>query len=117
MKMGVGFIQEAWAETLAMILVLIGFFVSLLLTSAVLVYIIVILAGFLAGRILYIKRFKEPIFPFILMVVGFLFGYVLGSFGASRSWTVVFFLLGIVVSYYLHMKKILVIFKKEEFIK
>ncbi|MBR9683657.1 hypothetical protein GOV03_03905 [Candidatus Woesearchaeota archaeon] len=117
MKIGVGYIQEAWAETLALALVLVGFFISLLITNTVLVYIVVILAGFLAGRILYIKKFKEPIFPSILMVVGFLFGYVLGSFGASRLWTTLFFIIGFGLSYYLHLKKFLVIFKKEEFIK
>ncbi len=117
MRIGAAYIQEAWAETLAVVLVLIGFLVSLLLTSALLVYLVIILAGFLAGRVFYIKRFKEPIFPFILMIIGFLFGYVLGSFGASRFWTVVFFAVGLAVSYYLHLKKILVIVKSEEFIK
>ncbi len=111
------FLHESWAETLAVVLVLVGFFISLLLKSAGLVYFVVILAGFLAGRVFYIKRYKEPVFPFILMIVGFLFGYVLGSIWASRFWTTVLFVMGFGVSYFLHLKKILVIFKSEEYIK
>ena len=117
MRIGIGYIQEAWAETLALVFVLIGFLVSLFLTNVFMVYLVVILAGFLAGRVFYIKRFKEPIFPFILMIIGFLFGYVLGSFEASRFWITLFFAAAFTVSYYLHLKKILVIFKSEEFIK
>lgn len=117
MKIGVAYIQETWAETLAVVLVLVGFLVSLLLKNALLVYLVVILSGFLAGRIFYVKRFKEPIFPSILMILGFLLGYVLGNIWASRFWTVVFFAAGFVVSYYLHLKKILVIFKSEDFIR
>lgn len=117
MKIVAAYLQETWAETLAAVLILVGFFVSLLLTNAFLVYAVILLSGFLAGRVFYIKRFKEPVFPFILMIVGFLFGYVLGSVWASRFWTVVFFVIGFAVSYFLHLKKILVIFKKEEFIK
>lgn len=116
-KTGATFLQEAWAETLAMVLLLAGFFVSLLLANAWLVYLVVVLTGFLAGRIFYIKRFREPIFPFILMIIGFLFGYILGSFAASRPLTTILFVISFVVSYYLHLKKILKIFKSEEFIR
>jgi len=51
------------------------------------------------------------------MIVGFLVGYFLGTFWASRFWVLVFFLISFGVSYYLHLKEILVIFKKEDFIK
>ena len=52
-----------------------------------------------------------------MMIVGFLVGYLLGGFWASRFWILVFFALAFGVSYYLHLKEILVMFKKEHFIK
>jgi len=109
--------DENWAESLSAGLLLIGFLISLLLTKAWLVYVVVFLSGFLGGRVFYIKRLKEPIFPFVLMIVGFLVGYLLGSFWASRFWVVMLFALGFAGSYYLHMKKILVEFRQEDFFR
>lgn len=109
--------NEQWAEALAVLFLALGFIVALLLQSAVFSYITIILAGFLAGRIYYIKKLKEPIFPFILIIVGFLLGYLLGSFWASRILTLIFFAGSFYASYYLHLQKILVIFKSENFFK
>ena len=110
-------IEETWVETLTVVFILIGFVVALLLSNVWGVYLIVLLSGFLAGRIFYIKRFNEPIFPFVAMIIGFLFGYVLGGFGVSRFWIAVLFLGSLGISYYLHLKKIIVIFKSKNFIK
>lgn len=110
-------IEETWVETLTVIFILIGFVVSLLLTNTGGIYLIVFLSGLLAGRIIYIKRFKEPIFPFVLTIIGFLFGYILGGFKASKFWIVVFFLSSLGISYYVHLKKIITTFKSKNFIK
>jgi len=110
-------LEEIWAETLMVIFILVGFVVSLLLANVTVIYLIVLLSGFLAGRVIYIKKFKEPIFPFVLMIIGFLFGYLLGGFGASRFWIAVFFLGSLGISYYLHLKKIITTFKSKNFIK
>ena len=110
-------IEETWVETLTAVFILIGFVVALLLSSVGVIYLIILLSGFLAGRIFYIKRFKEPIFPFVAMIVGFLFGYVLGGFGVSRFWVAVLFLGSWGISYYLHLKKIITTFKSKNFIK
>lgn len=110
-------LEETWVETLSIVLVLMGFLISILLMSAWISYFVIIVSGFLAGRIFYIKRFTEPIFPFVLMIIGFLFGYILGNFAASRFWTGVFFIISFAASYFLHVKKILVTFKSKSFIK
>ena len=110
-------IEEVWAETLTVIFILIGFVVAMLLSNVSVIYFIVLLSGFLAGRIFYIKRFKEPIFPFVIMILGFLFGYILGGFGASKFWIVVLFLSSWGLSYYLHLKKFITTFKNKSFIK
>ena len=109
--------NETWAETSTVVLLLVGFLLSILLFSATLSYLTVILAGLLSGRIFYLKRFKEPIFPFILMILGFLFGYLLGGFWVSRWVVVIFFAIAFGVSHYLHTKKILVPFDGQGFIR
>lgn len=109
--------ENWWPEALSLLLLVIGFIMAVLLHNSFLNYLMVLLAGFLAARVYYSKRFTEPILPFIMIIIGFLIGYLLGSFWASRIWSFIFFSLGFGVSYYLHMKKILVIFKSKPYIK
>jgi len=109
--------SEQWAEAFTLFFVALGFFLGIILINPAYSYFSVFLAGGLAGRIFYMKRFKEPILPFVLIILGFLFGYLVASIWASRFWILVLFAIGFGVSYYLHLKKILVIFKSENFIK
>ena len=109
-------IHEDWAEIIALLLAAFGFIIAVALRNPLFSYFTILLSGFLAGRLFYMRRFKEPIFPFILIIVGFLFGYLIGGFWISRFWAFVFFGIAFSVSYYLHLKKIFVIFKSEPFI-
>ncbi|MBT4936248.1 hypothetical protein HOL21_01250 [Candidatus Woesearchaeota archaeon] len=110
-------LDEQWAEAFSLLFLAVGFIIAILLQSPFLSYLSVFFAGFVAGRVYYLKKSKEPILPFVLLIVGFLFGYLLGSFWASRFVTLLFFAVGFGISYYLHLKQILVIFKSEDFIK
>ncbi len=110
-------LQEQWAETLTVFFLALGFVFAVLLRNDFLSYSSIFLSGSLAGRIYYIKRYKEPIFPFILIIIGFLLGYIIGSVWVSRVAVFLFFVLGFGLSYYLHLKKIFVIFKSENFLK
>ena len=109
--------EEQWAEVLTILFLALGFVIAVLLQSALFTFLSVIIAGFLGARVYYMKRFSEPIFPFVLIIIGFLVGYLLGSFWASRLWVLVFFALSFALSYYLHVKGIFAIFKREDFIK
>lgn len=109
--------HEEWVEAFTLFLLVLGFLISMLLRSDMLSYVAISLSGALAGRAFYTRRFSEPILPFVLMVVGFLLGYVLGSFWTSRLLTIVLFGVGFGLSYFLHMKKIIGIFKSKQFIK
>ena len=109
--------QEQWAELTALFSVVMGFMISVLLRTPAISYLAVLLSGFLAGRICFIERCKQPLFPFILIILGFLTGYVAGSFWANRFWTIIFFVVGALVSYYLHWKGIVGTFKNKDFIK
>ena len=103
--------DEQWAEALTVLFLAIGFILAILLRSALFTYLAVIVCGALAARLYYMRRYSEPVFPFILMIVCFLVGYFLGTFWASRFWVLVFFLIFFGVSYYLQLKEFLVIFK------
>ena len=109
--------EEQWGENFSLVFIVLGFMVSVLLRSSILSYFSIFLAGLLAGRMFYIKHVKEPILPFFLMIIGFLLGYLLGAIWVSRFLALILFIVAFGSSYYLHLKKIFVIFKSERFIK
>ncbi len=96
---------KSWAEFFFIVLLLIGFFVALFIQNAWLNYAVIFCAGLMAGRVLFIKTGRQPVFPFFLIIVGFLFGYMLGSFVFDRRIIAILFALGAVLSYYLHKKE------------
>ncbi|MBW2996056.1 hypothetical protein KY332_02015 [Candidatus Woesearchaeota archaeon] len=97
-------IWKNWAETLAIALLVIGFLLSISISSTVLLYIVVILSGFLAGRFYFSKIGKKPLFPFFLIIVGFMLGYALGSFNANRTAIIILFIICWIASHILHKK-------------
>tara|TARA_Y100000310_G_C20462484_1_gene706030 strand:- start:27 stop:374 length:348 start_codon:yes stop_codon:yes gene_type:complete len=109
--------DERWVENFLLFFLVIGFMIAVLLFNPVLSYVLIFLTGFMAARIYYIKHAEEPIFPFILLILGFVLGYLIGGFWISRILALIMFAVGFGVSYYLHMKKILVTFKSEDFVK
>jgi len=95
-----------WPEILAFILLVIGFFVALGAGSAVIAYTLVLLAGFMGGRIWFrIKKHLKVTWSIILM--GFLVGFMIGSRYGDKRMIVIFYIFGIVISYYLHEKGII----------
>lgn len=95
---------KQWAEVFFIILLMIGFLLAISIKSAAMNYTIIFLAGMMAGRLVYEKKGKQPIFAFFLIIVGFLFGYMLGSFNVNKKLIVFFFIVGSIVSYYIHKK-------------
>ncbi len=95
-----------WAEIIAFVLLIIGFLFSLGAPSAFLSYIIIFAAGMMAGRLFY-ERKNKMIFPYFLMVLGFLIGYLIGT--RYGNWLVisVLFIIGTIISYQLHEKNII----------
>ncbi len=110
-------LEEQWVEVIALFFTVVGFILAIVLQTALFSYLSLLIAGFLAGRLYYVKRYKEPIFPFVLLMVGFLVGFLLGGFWVNRVWAMVIFTACWLLSYYLHLKEILVIFKSQRFIK
>src|SRR3989338_1424497 len=110
-------LQYQWPELLALCFTLLGFFISILISQPGLSYFSVFVSGLLAARLYFSQRYKQPILPSVLIILGFLVGYVAGSFWVSRFWTIVFFLSGFALSYYIHVKGIIVSFKSKGFLK
>ena len=95
-----------WAEIVGFILLVTGFFISLFAGSAVIAYILIILAGMFGGRIWF--RVRENLkTPWVIILLGFLIGFVIGSRYGNNWLIVLFYLFGISISYYLHDKGII----------
>lgn len=104
-KKGVLDMVSMWVEYVALVVLFIGFFISMSAGSAFLSYLIIFFSGLLTGRILFQNRKALPFKYYILMLV-FLIGYILGtyvSFG-SRKVIVIVFILSNILSYYIHDK-------------
>ena len=93
---------ERWAELFFVILLVVGFVISIIAGSAFFNYIIIFLCGVMAGRVLQVRKGRVP---YYLIVFGFLIGYVLGK--RYGNWRVIIFLfiIGTVISFYLHEKE------------
>lgn len=110
-------LEKHWPEISMLALAALGFFISVFLQNFLLSYFTSFLLGVLSGGVLFRKRLKEPILPFVLIIIGFFLGYLLGGFWASRLWIFVLFAAGFGTGYYLHLKEIFAIFKSKGFVK
>ena len=96
-----------WAEVFFILLLLLGFFISIALPNPWISYFIIFVAGLLSGRWIYKKKGKQPLFPFFLIIVGFLFGYMLGTYSlykVSAKLIALLFTIGAITGYYIHKK-------------
>lgn len=95
------FFFRNWAEVIFLILLIIGFLFSLLAPSAVLSYLMIFAAGMIGGRLIYERR-KSMVAPYVLIVIGFLIGFLIGSRYGEWKITTVLFIVGVLLSYYMH---------------
>ena len=109
--------KEEWVEVFMLLFLVLGFIISILLQSPALTYGTLLLTGSLAGRGYYFKKLSQPILPFVLMILGFLLGYLLGNFWTNRLWGLIVFAFGFFVSHWLHRKEIITVFKPKLFMK
>ena len=92
-----------WVEYLFIVLAVIGMLVSISIKSAPFSYIVIVICGFLCGRLIFKFR-KSKTLPLYLIMFGFLLGYVIGSYYSSRRLIVVLFVIANFVGYHLHEK-------------
>ena len=94
-----------WAEFVFFIIMVVGFAVSIWASSysAAISYIVVFLSGMIGGRLLYERKHRLT-FPYAIIVIGFLIGYLIGSYYGSKKVIVILFGLGVLFSYQLRKK-------------
>lgn len=95
-----------WAEIFFFILMVIGIIIAVSAPSAVISYIVIFLSGMFAGRILYFRK-KKLKSAYYIIIIGFLIGYLLGTYYGSRQVVIVLFFIGALLSYYLFEKGVL----------
>ena len=92
-----------WAELFFFVLMVIGFLIAVTIKNQVVVYITIFIAGLLAGRMIY-EREEKFSFPYYLIIIGFLIGYLLGVQIGDRRAIIILFVLGGLISYYFYSK-------------
>ena len=95
-----------WFESFFLALMVIGIVVALSAPSAVISYIIIFLSGIFAGRLIYERKHKMK-FPYVMIIAGFVIGYLIGVYYGSRMVVIALFVTGAILSYKLYDKKIL----------
>ena len=102
MKM-VDFFFRSWAEFFFFAVMILGFVIAIIAPSAVISYVVVFLSGMIGGRILYDRKGKLT-FPYYIIIMGFLIGYLIGTYYGSRQVVIILFILGVLLSYHLFNK-------------
>lgn len=95
-----------WAEVFFLILLFVGLLLGAASPSAAITYLVALVAGMITGRLIF-ERKNKFVAPYMLIVIGFIMGYVVGTFRGSRLITFLLFIFGAALVYYLFDKKIM----------
>ena len=95
-----------WMEFFFVVLMILGIVVALSSPSAVISYFIIFLVGMFAGRLIYIRKNNIKL-PYLLIIAGFVIGYLIGTYYGNRRLMIILFVIGSIFSYKLYDKKIL----------
>ncbi len=93
-----------WGELASMIALGIGFTIAVTIQNELSLYVVIFLAGIIAGRLCWEEEVIQPMTPIYLVIIGFLIGYVLGSFSGSRIFVIIVFLIASMGSHHFHKK-------------
>src|SRR3989338_6127296 len=96
------FFFKSWVEFVFFVLLVLGLIVGIWASSfsAVISYIVVFLSGMIGGRLLYDRK-RKLTFPYYIILMGFLIGYMAGTYYGSRKVVIILFVLGILFGYHL----------------
>jgi len=97
-------IWKSWPETIGIFLLVIGVIVALSIQSAWINYVVICLGGLIFGRVIFTKKGKQPLFPFFLIVIAFLIGYLIGSIMFNKVYITALFIITTIISYQFHKK-------------
>ena len=97
---------SAWVELFFVFILIIGIIIGMISPSATITYFVALAVGMVGGRMLYERKGKERA-QYILLVIAFIMGYVLGTWRGDRIITLLLFLFGAGLIYFLLNKHIL----------
>lgn len=95
-----------WVEFLFVVVLIIGFGISISLESLGVTYFVIFLCGMVVGRMWYQGK-KAIKLPTMLVIVGFVVGYIFGTRYGGWKGILFFFVLGALIAYYIYEKKYL----------
>jgi len=98
--------DKNWMEFFFLVLMVVGILIALASPNTFISYFIIFISGMFAGRLIYERKNKMQ-FPYIVIIAGFVIGYLIGIYYGSRRIAIVLFVIGAVLSYKLYDKKIL----------
>lgn len=104
-KQGIAYVWH-WPEIWMFIMFLTGFIIAVSTKNATFNYMVVIIAGIMAGKFLFERRKASP-FPYYLIIIGGAVGYILGSFRYNIKVVILLFIISTAASYYAHNKKLI----------
>jgi hypothetical protein len=96
---------DTWVDICALVLLVLGFFMTLVAGSKVLSVLIVGLSGMLVGRSIYMHKHKLQM-RFWYVISGFIIGLVVGSRYLTYKGVLVTFVIGAFIGHYLRKKKV-----------
>ena len=99
-------LDKNWMEFFFLALMIGGILIALASPSTFISYVIIFISGMFAGRLIYERKNKMQ-FPYIVIIAGFVIGYLIGIYYGSRRIAVALFVIGAILSYKLYDKKIL----------
>ncbi len=94
---------EDWVEAVFFVFLALGIILGVLSPSAFITYAVALFSGFMAGRLFFDRRHKARA-AYTLLMIGFIMGYVIGTFHGDRKISFLLFLFGGVFSYYIFKK-------------
>ena len=98
--------ESRWMEFFFLVLAAIGLVFALIVPSAMIGYLLIFASGYFAGNVLY-QRKDNIIFPFYVIVAGFLIGYLIGIQYGNRVIATILYVSGSILGYKLHSKGVL----------
>jgi len=103
---GADFFFRNWAEFLFFVLLVLGFIISLAAPSAVISYIMIFVVGIMSGRLIY-ERKNKLMFPYAMIIVGFIIGYILGAYYGNKMTILTLYFLGMFIGYQIYEKGVI----------
>jgi len=99
-------LYDKWTEFFFFIIMLAGVIIALTARSALVSYVVILIAGIMAGRI--IKGGETRLgFPIYMLITGFLVGYLIGSYQYSKVIILLLYMIGMVGSNYVFSREII----------